>query len=269
MERHDMTSRTDGETDDDVRRLPLTGAFNLRDFGGYETMDGRTVRRGVLFRSGTMTLLSEEDAVHLRGLGIRSICDFRRESERRQEPTLWHGEDVDYYCRDYVETSGMLGEMLHKDRSTAQDMRLAMESLYRTLHVDHAESYRVMFQLLLKGRVPIVINCAAGKDRTGVGAALILGALGVGRDSIVADYLLTNSHADWAWLLSHARISQGHGVKASADVINVLKVADAAYLQALHDQLAIDHGGVEGYLSDVLGVDAAARAELRALLLEP
>ncbi|HKT76750.1 MAG TPA: tyrosine-protein phosphatase [Sphingobium sp.] len=260
-----MTSRTD----DDGRRLPLTGAFNLRDFGGYETMDGRTVRRGMLFRSGTMTLLSKEDAAHLRSIGIRSICDFRRESERQLEPTLWHDEDVDYYCRDYMETSGMLGEMLREDRSTPEDMRQAMERLYRTLHIDHAESYRAMFQLLLKGRVPIVINCAAGKDRTGVGAALILTALGVGRDNIVQDYLLTNSHADWDWLLSQVRISQGHGVKASAEVINALKAADAAYLHALYDQLDIDHGGIDAYLADVLGIDAAARAELRTLLLEP
>ena len=67
----------------DQRRLPLERAFNLRDFGGYATADGRVVRRGALFRSGTMALLSDADAAHLRSIGIRAICDFRRGNERR------------------------------------------------------------------------------------------------------------------------------------------------------------------------------------------
>src|SRR3546814_4255016 len=70
-------------------RLPLESAFNLRDFGGYATADGRCVKRGMLYRSGTMALLTDGDADHLRSLGIRAICDFRRGNERTAEPTLW------------------------------------------------------------------------------------------------------------------------------------------------------------------------------------
>ena len=163
------------------RRLPLERAFNLRDFGGYATADGRVVRQGMLFRSGTMALLSEADAAHLRSLGIRAICDFRRGNERSAEPTVWHGAEVDYFCRDYSESSGILGEMLKRKDSTAQDMRDAMIGLYRAIPLDHAASYRAMFAQMLAGRLPIIINCSAGKDRTGVGAALILAALGVPR----------------------------------------------------------------------------------------
>src|SRR3546814_983157 len=80
----------------------------------------------MLYRSGTMALLTDGDADHLRSLGIRAICDFRRGNERTAEPTLWHGADVDYFCRDYTESSGLLGEMLQREGATADDMRRTM-----------------------------------------------------------------------------------------------------------------------------------------------
>src|SRR3546814_12310423 len=81
-------------------------------------------------------------------------------------------------------------------------MRRTMIALYRMIPVDHAASYRAMFERITDGRVPLLINCSAGKDRTGVGAALILAALGVPRPTIVQDYLATTAHADWDWLLA-------------------------------------------------------------------
>jgi len=251
-----------------ARRLPLAGAFNLRDFGGYATADGRTVRRGMLYRSGTMALLTDEDSAHLRALGIRSICDFRRGNERRLEPTVWHGDDVDYYCRDYSGSSGILSEMLKRGTATAEDMRQAMVHLYRTIHVDHAEAYRAMFERLADRRVPMLINCSAGKDRTGTGAALILAALGVPRNTIVEDYLLTNIHADWDWLTAQSRTTVGEMQRTMPDVIQPVLAADAAYIAMLFATLETEHGSVDGYLADILGVDAAMRETLREILLE-
>lgn len=251
----------------DQRRLPLERAFNLRDFGGYATADGRTVRRGMLYRSGTMALLSEADADHLRSLGIRAICDFRRGNERSAEPTAWHGAEVDYFCRDYSESSGLLGEMLKRPDATPEDMRQAMLSLYRVIPVDHADSYRAMFAQIAGGRVPILINCSAGKDRTGVGAALILAALGVPRETIVEDYLLTNEHADWDWLLAQRNTLVARARRVRADVLEPLLSVDVAYLTALFETLDERHGGVEGYLN-ALGVDEPAREALRERLLD-
>lgn len=248
-------------------RLPLERAFNLRDFGGYVTADGRMVKRGMLYRSGTMALLSEADATHLRSLGIRAICDFRRGNERSAEPTVWHGDDVDYFCRDYSESSGLLGEMLTRARATAADMREAMIALYRAIPADHAASYRAMFAQMASGRLPILINCSAGKDRTGVGAALILSALGVPRETIIEDYLLTNSHADWDWLLAQRNTLVARARRTRAEVLAPLLTVDVAYLDTLFAALDAGYGGVDGYLTDV-GVDAAAREVLRARLLD-
>jgi protein-tyrosine phosphatase len=247
--------------------LPLGSAFNLRDFGGYATADGRCVKRGMLYRSGTMALLTDGDAAQLRSLGIRAICDFRRGNERTAEPTRWHGADVDYFCRDYSESSGLLGEMLKSDDATADDMRRTMIALYREIPVDHAESYRAMFARIAEGRVPLLINCSAGKDRTGVGAALVLAALGVPRATIIEDYLLTNDHADWDWLLAQRNTLVARMRLSKTEALKPLLVADAAYLDSLFATLDDRHGGVDGYLADMLGVDAAARDAMRGTLL--
>jgi protein-tyrosine phosphatase len=213
-----------------------------------------------------MALLNEADAAHLRSLGIRAICDFRRSNERNAEPTLWHGDDVDYFCRDYSESSGLLGEMLKRADATPDDMRQAMLALYRVIPLDHAASYRAMFAQMARGRVPILINCSAGKDRTGVGAALILAALGVPRETIIEDYLLTNYHADWDWLLAQRNTLVARARRVRADVLEPLLSVDVAYLNALFETLDERHGGVDGYLA-ALGVDDGAREALRERLL--
>ena len=247
--------------------LPLASAFNLRDFGGHRTRDGRQVRTGMLYRSGTMALLTQADADALRALGIRSICDFRRPNERVEEPTSWHGDEVDYFCRDYSEQSGVLSEMLRSDRATAADMHEAMLRVYRAIATDHADAYRAMFAQMLAGRLPILINCAAGKDRTGAGAMLILAALNVPRAAILKDYLATNDHADWTWRLAQTESRLTRALRARPDVAEPILRADAAYLDALFETLEQDHGGVDAYLEQMLGVDAAARAMLCEALL--
>lgn len=254
---------------DDTCRVPIATAFNLRDFGGCATMDGRHVKSGMLYRGGTMSLLTQDDAQRLRALGIRAICDFRRPSERAAEPTSWHDADVDYYARDYDSASGVLGEILRGEAASAQAMREAMIVLYRNIAMEHAASYRAMFGQMLEGRLPILINCAAGKDRTGVGAALILAALGVSRETIAQDYLRSNLHADWDWRFAQGegRLAQAHRVQA--DLVAPVLAADIAYLDTLYAALDAGHGGIEAYLEAELGVDAGARATLRAALLEP
>lgn len=254
---------------DDACRVPIATAFNLRDFGGCVAADGRSVKRGMLYRCGTMSMLTDADAQQLRMLGIRAICDFRRPSERAAEPTSWHGEDVDYYARDYSSTSGVLAEVLRGERASADDMRAAMITLYQDLAIEHAPSYRAMFGQMLDGHLPILINCAAGKDRTGVGAALILTALGVPRETIAQDYLRSNLHADWDWRFEQGegRLAQAH--RERSDLIAPVLTADIAYLDTLYAALDASHGGMDAYMEAELGVDGAARAALRAALLEP
>lgn len=253
----------------EARLVPLAGGFNLRDFGGYATADGRRVRRGRLYRSGTMALLTAEDMDRLRALGIGTIVDLRRQDERRAEPTLWHeAGGTRYWCRDYGESSGVLTAVMKRADATHESMYDAMMAVYRAIPADHAPSYARMFAALAEADRPVLINCSAGKDRTGFGAALLLSALGVTRAGVEEDYLATNDHADWDWLFSRRTTLMAHNVRERRAMMEPLLRADTAYLAASFDAVDERHGGMPAYLAS-LGVDAAMVARLRESLLEP
>jgi protein-tyrosine phosphatase len=146
-------------------------------------------------------------------------------------------------------------------------MRAAMIDLYRHIPSDHAPSYRVMLDRLATGNAPLLINCAAGKDRTGIGAALILGVLGVSRALIEGDYLLTNTYADWERLFSSDQVVIDSSLRRAPEIMAPLLAADIAYLNAFYDVLERNHGGLDGYI-DSLGVDASALERMRGLLLD-
>ena len=168
------------------RVLPLQGGLNLRDMGGYTTVDGRRVRTGMLYRSGLMSRLTDADEAHMASLGIRSVCDLRNVEERSRHPTRWCAAGgVELWAREYGGHSGRLDKVMSAGKSTPEEAHGAMVALYRELPIHHAESYRWMFARLIAGEVPLLFNCTAGKDRTGVGAALLLHALGVPHDQIV------------------------------------------------------------------------------------
>jgi protein-tyrosine phosphatase len=248
--------------------LPLEGGFNLRDMGGYATEDGRTVKRGMLFRSGVMSLLTEADEAHLAGLGIATVCDLRRPGERKREPTRWcEPAGVFYWSRDYEESSGVLSELMRGAMPDAGAVHQMMVDLYPEILVDHKPSYRFLFERLAAGHVPLLFNCSAGKDRTGVAAALILSVLGVPRATIVEDYLLTNRFADFGRILARGGDRDYERYKRiDPAVIRPLLSADAAFLDSMFAALDRDHGGIDGYLAEI-GVDAGVKARLRELLL--
>lgn len=248
--------------------LPLEGGFNLRDMGGYAAADGRTVKYGMLFRSGVMSLLTEADEAHLAGLGIATVCDLRRPGERERDPTRWcEPAGAFYWSRDYSESSGVLAELLRGAVPSAERMREVMVDLYRQILIDHAPSYRFLFDRLASGHVPLLFNCSAGKDRTGVGAALILAALGVERDAIVEDYLLTNRFADFDRLIANSGAGIGRYSEVDPVVLKPLFAADADYLDTAFDSLDRDHGGMDTYLASI-GVDDDVKGRLRGLLLD-
>ncbi len=122
---------------------------------------------------------------------------------------------------------------------------------------------------LAEGRGPSLVNCMAGKDRTGIAVAVVQLAIGVHRDDVLADYLLTNTAGD-----SEARIAAGaETIRAMSrqldpEVLRAIMGVEAEYLEAAFAAMADKHGSVDGYLRDVLGVDEALRERLRAQLVE-
>jgi protein-tyrosine phosphatase len=257
------------------RLLPLQGARNFRDMGGYETTDGRRLRWGKLLRSGVMTYLTEDDHDYLAGLGVRVLCDFRSLQEREREPTHWRPQDSEYLSWDYDRNKVTVMNLFKGADATAERAHLGMVSFYRDFPYLFREQYTAMFAKLTAGEVPLVFNCSAGKDRTGVAAALALSALGIKREQIIGDYTLTNTAVDLdKELVYHPRRSVGLGddrsyiARLSPELRKPLLTAAPEYIAATFDQLEKDHGSVNGFIHAVLGFDESKLENMRDVLLE-
>lgn len=249
------------------RLLPLEGGRNFRDLGGYLTTDGRTVRWGKVFRSGSMTGLTTADYAYLGRLGIQTVCDFRTASERKDEPNQWvKAARVNYWTRDYELSGGDLGKLFGGSKLTPEQVRSTMAEMYRALPYEQVPAYREMFRQMLAGRLPLAFNCSAGKDRAGLAAALVLTALGVPRETVFADYALTDKYLAAAL----ARNPSGNGIlsRLPKDIAEPLLSADPAYIRAAFDEMAKRDGSPEGYLRNALGVGPKERAALRKMLVQ-
>jgi protein-tyrosine phosphatase len=264
------------------RVIALEGGRNFRDLGGYATRDNRRVRWGRLYRSGAMSYLTPDDHAVLRSRGIRVLCDFRTRREREREAVDWDGEGRVRLEWDYDPRLVSVRALLTDAGVSVQSglsipiARAAMFELYRQLPIRLAEPFAALFERLAADDLPLVFGCSAGKDRTGVAAALVLACLGVPWDAIVADFTLTNQVVDLEQaLFQDPRRSVGledeHGQLARLGREARAPFLEAApeYLAAAFEQIHRDHGSVEEFLRTRLGVDAAKSMRIREHLLEP
>ena len=172
----------------------LVGAANLRDLGGLATTDGRTVCTGRLFRSGHLYDLEVPGRATIDALGLRTIVDLRRPTEvaSRPHPDLPGCEVVGISVSDDDnEFAVVANAMIDPDAKPLGPDHVT--SYFRTLVTDRLDRYLPVFEVATDpNRLPLLFNCTAGKDRTGMVAAILLRILGVDDDTIMADYLLSN-----------------------------------------------------------------------------
>lgn len=255
-------------TDPLPRILARSTGQNFRDMGGYPVMDGRTTRWRTLFRSGVMSRVKDDDHDELHALGIDTICDFRANGERERHPTRWHERGTtELWMRDYDFSSGNLHQMVQKPDVVADDVHAAMTEIYRHMPFEQAPAFAEMFKRLAAGRVPLVFNCSAGKDRTGIAAALILTVLGASPEVIEGDYMLTNDAIEG---LSSFLIGDPNYKALIAERIEhaqPLLRAEPEYLATAFSVIESEHGSVEAYLCDHLGVTSADRDAIQGHLL--
>jgi protein-tyrosine phosphatase len=255
-----------------ARVLSLAGSRNLRDLGGYPTRDGRATRYGMLLRSGALHELDDEGVTHLRDLGVRTICDLRAPDERNEQPTPPLGGDVLTLAWDDAQ-EGMHRGLADGNWDTHEDGRQAMFTVYERLPGLHADKFRIMFQRIADGGVPMVLHCAAGKDRTGIAAALILSALGVEREVILEDYALSERTIDYLTVfradaeLNPESMTARYLSRPEPFVAAVVR-SDPEYLEHALASIERKHGSIDGFLEEVLGVDGTRRTRMQNLLLQ-
>lgn len=259
---------------DPRRLLPLEGGVNFRDLGGYMTADGRVTKWEVLYRAGSPADLTPGDQAELARRGIRTVCDLRATDERKADPNPYvaANTDVIYWTRDYAANPGDLMRVFGAPNASADTSRAAMIGFYRQLPKEHAPGFRQMFAYLAEGKVPLAFNCSAGKDRTGIAAALVLTLVGVPRDTVVADYALSDDLVDYMAKLDADSAGDGPYValaRMPREVVVPLLASDPAYIEAALDAMAASHGSVEAFIEQELGVTPAMKRAIIANLTRP
>lgn len=238
------------------------GLLNFRSLAGLVGDNGRSVRAGQLFRAGHSPDLSADMAETLRMIGLAGVCDLRSAGEQAREPSSLVAAGFAPMI-PAPEGDPTLGLRVVGDPSaTPQDVRAAMLSTYAGMPESFAASLGAVFRAALDCRGGLLVQCAIGKDRTGVAVALLLAALGVSRATIAADYAATNA-ARAAIFAAMAARNAGRVPPPDA-MLDPLLAADPIYLRAFWDRLDTDWGGPEGYMISALGIGADAVGTLRA-----
>ena len=218
------------------------------------TVDGRMVASGRIYRSASLHTLTDADVAVLQAIGLRAVCDFRGATEQAHAVSRLPAGATHYALCIQPTIGASLRELADNAEATGADASSILQDAYKTYPLEWAGQYRAMFDLLVDERTPLLFHCTAGKDRTGVAAALIFSALGVDRATIRQDYLATNRL--WqpdAALADHLTPSARKAMLA----------ADLVYLDAAFGAIDAAYPDMADYFEDRLGLDGARRAKLQ------
>jgi len=255
------------------RHIDFEGIENFRDFGGYDTACGRGLKRGVLYRSANHARASDADLQALRDMGVSVIVDLRRPIERMREPSRrWAGfdgtvieNDMDGGYQDWADAlkavEAIGARWFHED-----SLSFYQKAPYEPRHLDLFGRY---FRALAQTDGAVVVHCAAGKDRTGMLCAFTQHLAGVHRDDILADYLMTNDEERIArrmetfgpWLRDLT------GQTVAEDALRAALSVDPLYLETAFGRIEAEHGSLDRYLEDALGLDRTLREAVEARIL--
>jgi protein-tyrosine phosphatase len=253
----------------------LTGVRNFRDVGGLPAAEGGRVRTGRLFRSGHLAHASEQDAVFLAGLGLHTVFDFRSSADQALEgpdvvlpgvrylnvPLIDPADNSDFWR---MVRKGELA-VLRAELGDGQAAARMVESYRLMIRTRTTEHGRVL-RHLAEDSTPALLHCSAGKDRAGLTVALALLAVGVDREAIAEDYLLSNS-PHRRYRITRAKNAEGGLSPEVMELLAPLFDARADYLNAAFAEIESGWGSTETYFAGALGLTPAHRAALRTTLL--
>ncbi|TDK45711.1 tyrosine-protein phosphatase [Antarcticimicrobium luteum] len=246
-----------------LRSLPFDGAANFRDLGGYPAGPGRQTRWNRVYRSDSLSDLTEADLDRLSGLGLFGICDYRLPEEAGKKPDrLPEGHQMQILNPGFLpEKTGDMLARLAEGSIDAAGIEVEVTHHYRLFARRHIAVYTPFFRMILEADgQPVLIHCTSGKDRTGWGSALALLAAGCDDATAVEDYLLTNAfRRDVSFMFPG-------GVDPAA--LHMLTSAMPIYIDTALKELRRLHGPRNAWMAEA-GLDEPERKHLRALLSEP
>ena len=245
------------------RLIGLEAVHNFRDLGGYPTADGRTTKWRTLFRSdGLYRLRGADDMSRVMQLGLKSVIDLRTEREQREQG-IFPIDDIEvaFHHLSIVDVTWSDTETPEFD----DEVEFLVWGYRDMLEIGSSRFADAMHVLAQTESLPAVFHCAAGKDRTGVLAALLLSSLGVEDAHICADYGLTQDamRRSIAW----SKVHRPELAERYATIPKAYLAADPRAMQIILTELAQQHGSVRNYVREI-GVDDATVEALGNLLLE-
>ncbi|WP_051740150.1 tyrosine-protein phosphatase [Kitasatospora sp. MBT66] len=242
------------------RSLHLASAPNFRDAGGYRTADGQWVRMGVVYRSGDLSKLTDQDLAKLRRLGVRTVFDLRTPGEQKTAPDRIPAgaTAVNANVLGVADTGAF-------NVTSPQAAVQAMVDAERTMI--SADSARTAYHSVLNALVErndenVLFHCTAGKDRTGWASAALLTALGVPRGTVEADYLASNTYRAAEIAATLAQLPPAYQA-----IYKPLLDVRSEYLAAGFDEVQRKFGSFDAYLKSGLGLDKRDLHDLRSQLL--
>ena len=255
------------------RFLSIAGSINFRDFGGYINLEGKHVAKGKLFRCGNMADISPDAYDEFANLKIGSICDLRSHEEAETYPTpsgypfesrvhlpIWPGSSVQFQTK-FMESG---------EEPKEEDFRQFMINVTREIALDHMDVYSKFLDLLLSTSGGFLFHCSAGKDRTGIGGALILHALKVDRNVILADYLLSNESSELVERtrarMQENRIEKGLPAEAQENIVRIFSGVEPIYLINALQEIERTYSNLDNYMAE-LDFGESKIAKLRDKLL--
>ncbi len=267
-----------GVTSEPRPRLTIATAPNLRDLGGWPTVDGGRTRSGLLYRSTELSRLDDDDLVRIGELGLRTVCDLRTAREVGEQPDVLPSGLVPTHLDVLADRDTAAPAALRSMLADPAGARALLgdgqaeryfESSYRdfVLLPSARSSYARLFRLVAEAdRAPLLFHCATGKDRTGWAAAALLLLLGVSEQDVMEEYLQTNTDLlpltqPWLDLFSAA----GGDPLLLQPIVGV----QASYLEAALEQVRSSYGDLEGYVTEGLGLSRDTVERLRSSLVEP
>ncbi len=251
------------------RRLPLQGAVNFRDLGGYATTAGKRLKWGRVFRSDHLSGLTNRDLTFLKGMRIRSVCDFRTSAEAQRRPDRFPDDNFCQYFHLPIDHLRFDPTTIFQKLKAGDTSWLTREFLIEGYILNIEKSAPVwggVFRRLADpGQLPLVFHCTGGKDRTGTCAALILLSLGISEKTVIFDHGLSNIYIRDVVNGIYAKFdSAGIDPKKIAPYFSAPRYC----IEAMLDHLRETYGSAVDYLKSKAGVTEQMLKKIRGHLLE-